>query len=152
MQKKLMRFCAIVALTTSSIFLGACADDKEDEPAAPPSPQAASSPTKTSTYYGAIDYRDCDFVKGWVYNSVNPKEDIKVALYIDDKVIETIPAKTLRADVRAQKLGTGEYGYSFKIPANFKDGLPHTVSVRTVGSDYTLIVPPTIYATATCKP
>jgi hypothetical protein len=154
--KTLKRFCAIVALITSSVFLGACTpDDKEDEtslPAAPPSPRAANSPNKTSTYYGAIDYRDCDFVKGWVFNGANPTEDINVALYIDDKLIETVPAKTLRPDVKAQNHGTGEYGYSFKIPANFKDEVPHTVSVKTVGSDYTLLIPKTIYATASCKP
>ena len=155
MPKTLMRFCAIVALITSSVFLGACSDGETDEPpksATPPSPQAAISPSKTSTYYGAIDYRDCEFVKGWVYNSVNTKEEIKVALYIDDKLIETLPAKNLRADVKAQKIGTGQYGYSFKIPANFKDGLPHTVGVKTVDSDYTLLIPQTIYATATCTP
>ena len=155
MPKTLMRFCAVVALIAGSVFFVAC-DEKDDESATPgatPSPQAASSPGKPSPYYGAIDFRDCEFVKGWVYNSLDTKENINVALYVDGKLIETMPAKTLRPDVKAQKIGTGEYGYAFKIPPAFKDGLPHTVSVKTVGSDYTLIIPPTgIYPTTTCKP
>ena len=155
MPGKLIRFCAVAALMTIAVFIGGCSnEDKEDtsKSVPPPSPQATTSSAKPSPYYGAIDYRDCDFVKGWVYNGANPNEDIKVSLYIDDKLIETMPAKTLRADVKAQKIGTGLYGYSFKIPANLKDNLPHTVSVKTVGSDYTLIVPQGIYATAACKP
>lgn len=141
MSKKIMQFCAIVAIITGSVFLGACTPvdpaDGPSKPAATPTSQVANSPA--STYYGAIDYRDCEVVKGWVFNTANPTEDINVALYVDDKLIETVPAKTLRPDVKARNHGTGKYGYSFTIPSKFKDGVPHKVNAKTVGSDYTLI-------------
>ena len=148
MSKKLMQFCAIVAIITGSIFLGACTpDNPADVPSksaatATPTSQAANSPA--STYYGAIDYRDCEVVKGWVFNRANHTEDIKVALYIDDELIDTVPAKTLRPDVKAQNHGTGQYGYSFTIPSKFKDGVPHKVNAKTVAGEYTLLNIPNV--------
>jgi len=147
--KQIMRGCAIVALITSGILVAACNPDASAPPPAATPAAATSNPTGPpnkpgNTYYGAIDTRGCDTVAGWVYNSVNPKEEINVALYIDDKQIEVAPARTLREDVKAQGIATGEYGFSFKLPDSFKDGKPHTISAKTVGSDYTLINIPNV--------
>lgn len=97
---------------------------------APNSPVAESLP-----YYGAVDKRDCETVEGWVMNKADTEADIKVDLYVDDKLAETVPAKTLRSDLIG-KLGTGRYGFSFKIPPAFKDERPHLINVKVAGSSY----------------
>ncbi|MGB9179724.1 MAG: hypothetical protein WCB68_10815 [Pyrinomonadaceae bacterium] len=169
MSKRLMQFCIIVALIIGSILLSACSNDEAvnapsntananatntANPANASNQKAGggSNSTSKSTYYGAIDFRDCEAVKGWVWNSADPKADIKVSLYIDDKMVETIPAKTMRPDLKTQNIGTGEYGFSFKIPASYKDGQSHTVSVKTASGDYTLPAVQGLFATAACKP
>jgi hypothetical protein len=88
-------------------------------------------------YYGAVDRRDCETVGGWVMTSADPEADIKVELYIDDKLAETLPAQNLRPDL-ANKFGTGRYGFSFKIPATYKDKRPHLVNVKVAGSDHSV--------------
>jgi hypothetical protein len=85
-------------------------------------------------YPGAVDRRDCEAVAGWIIDSKNPKADTKVEVYIDDKLVSTIPAKTLRPDLT--KWSSGLHGFSFKIPASYKDGKPHRFKVKVAGSDY----------------
>lgn len=68
-------------------------------------------------------------------SSKDANADIKVELYLDDKLIETQPAKVLRPDL-AGKFGSGKYGFSFKMPAEYKDGKPHTAKVKVAGSDH----------------
>jgi len=158
---RLIRFCAIVALITGSIFISACnpggGDLTNSSNAAGSSNSGAAAGTNpgnkaNSTYFGGVDFRDCQAVKGWVWNSADPKADIKVSLYIDDKLIETMPARTLRADLKAQNIGTGEYAFAFNIPSSYRDGKPHTVSVKTAGGEYTVPGIAGLYLTATCAP
>lgn len=163
MSNRLMRWCVMVVFVAGSIILTGC-DPGQDNTANSPSNTAATSNsgatggTKSgtnaaaSTYFGGVDFRDCQAVKGWVWNSADPKADIKVSLYIDDKLVETVPAKTMRADLKSQNIGTGEYAFAFNIPSTFRDDKPHTVSVKTAGGEYTLPNVPGLYPTATCKP
>jgi hypothetical protein len=96
----------------------------------PSAPVSAALP-----YSGAVDRRDCEAVAGWVMNTANPNADLKVELYVDDKLAETLPASNLRPDL-ANSVGTGRYGFSFKVPAAYKDGRPHTARVKVAGGDY----------------
>jgi hypothetical protein len=155
--KQIMRGCAIVALITSGIFLGACTPndetDKSSAPTASGTPQAGNSATNAAYGYGgAVDGRSCEAVSGWVLKSIDPHADVKVELYVDDKLVETAPAKTLRPDLKAKNIGTGEYGFSLTIPPTFKDGNVHTVSVKVAGSDYIVPIIPGVNATVNCKP
>ena len=69
-------------------------------------------------------------------NGSKPEVTLKVDLLIDNTLVETIPAQNLRPDLAANKVGTGKYGFSFKIPATYKDGKGHNVRVKVNGSDF----------------
>ena len=90
-------------------------------------------------------------VRGWVWNGTDPKAEIKVELYVDDKLVETIPARTLRPDLKSKNIGSGEYGFSFKIPSSYKDGNVHRANVKVAGSDYTVPNSQGVYQAFTCK-
>ena len=105
-----------------------------------PSPNRSLSTTKspgnpTTSFSGAIDRVDCQTVGGWVWKATDPEADLKVELYIDDKLVETQPARLVRPDLTG-KLGTGRYGFSFTVPFAYQDAKPHSPSVRVVGSDF----------------
>ena len=144
--KSVRWFSLLVALVMVCLLLTACS--QPDTNSAGPggnssvpagsNPPAASSPTvavnvQPSPYQGAVDRRDCDVVGGWAKSKISQAE-LKVELYIDDKLIDTAPATTLRPDLTSW--GSGRYGFSFKMPAAYKDGLPHTAKVKVAGSNF----------------
>lgn len=105
-----------------------------------------------ANYGGAVDRVDCDGVSGWVWNSANPTARIKVELYIDDQFADTQPARNPRPDLSAGNLGTGNYGFVFKIPPSFMDGKAHAVRVIVAGSNYTLKIYERAQSTFNCEP
>lgn len=113
--------------------------------AIPPSPPVGVA----LDYDGVVDRRDCETVGGWVMKTADPEADIKVELYIDDKLAETVPAKNLRPDLNA---GTGRYGFSFKLPAAYKDDWPHKADVRVAGSEYRVPFYDGVFSGFECKP
>jgi len=84
-------------------------------------------------------------------NSAKPEEGLKVELYVDDKLIETLPAQTVRQDL-TNKVGTGRYGFSFKIPASYKDEKQHEIHVKVVGENYTVPFFEGVFSNFVCKP
>ena len=140
--KSLRWFSLLIALVTVGPLLTACSlgdGNSATPPAAPASnAPAANTPVAVATvkppYPGAVDRKDCEAVGGWVINGKDSSAEIKVELYIDDKLIETLPATSLRPDLTSW--GNGLHGFAFKTPAAAKDGKPHTIKVKVAGSDY----------------
>ena len=85
-------------------------------------------------YPGAVDKKDCEVVGGWVIDSKNAAAQLNVEFYVDDKLIDTAPATSLRPDLTSW--GNGLHGFSFKIPAAYKDGKPHSTRINVAGTDY----------------
>jgi hypothetical protein len=85
-------------------------------------------------YPGAVDKKDCEVAGGWVIDSKNAAGQLNVEFYIDDKLIGTTPATSLRPDLTSW--GNGLHGFSFKIPAGYKDGKPHSTRIKVAGTDY----------------
>ena len=143
--KSVRWFSLLVALVTVCLLLTGCsqpdtnsAGPGSSSPVSAGSNPPASSPTIAANvppppYKGAVDFRDCEAVGGWVV-AKNSQAETKVEFYIDDKLIDTAPATKLRPDLTSW--GTGRYGFSFKMPAAYKDGKPHTVKIKVVGSDF----------------
>ena len=144
--KSIRWFLIVVALMTVGLLLASCSPT-DPNAAAPnsssPAPAASSAPSTSSPstqsmfsgpYPGAVDKRDCEALGGWVIDSKNPKAETKVEIYIDDKLVGTIPAKTLRPDLT--NWSSGLHGFSFKIPAVYKDGKSHSIKVKVAGSDH----------------
>jgi hypothetical protein len=142
--KSVRWFSLLIALVTVAPFLTACTDSGTGPsvPGSSPAPTAntpsvASSPTATSgqpPYPGTVDKKDCDSVGGWVISGKDSTIPVKVEFYIDGKLIESATATSLRQDLTSW--GTGRHGFTFKIPAAYKDGNPHTCKVKVAGADY----------------
>jgi hypothetical protein len=156
MMKALRRMCVLAALATSGILLTACTQEGESYPVpggnnAPNASVTNPPPAAALPYYGVVDRRDCESVGGWVMHTADPDADLKVELNIDGKLIETIPARTLRPDL-ANKVGTGRYGFSFKIPSAYKDARPHLADVKVAGSEYAVPFFEGVFSTFECQP
>lgn len=145
--KSVRWFFLLVALVTVGLLLTACSPTDPNSSAVPnsnsPAPAASNAPSTSSPgvakmfsppYPGAVDRRDCEAVGGWVIDSKNPKAETKVEIYIDGKLVSTVPAKTLRPDLT--NWSSGLHGFTFKIPAAYKDGKSHEIKVKVAGSDY----------------
>lgn len=156
MMKQLGRFCILMSLVTNACFLFACTQGGSSYPV-PDGNTNASSTTNSSNaappapYYGVVDRRDCETIGGWVMNTTDPKADIKVELYVEGKLVETLSARNLRPDL-ANKMGTGHYGFSFKIPSAYKDDRPYLATVKVAGSEYTVPLFEGVFSTFQCKP
>lgn len=143
--KSVRWFSLLVAMLTVALFLAACSDSDpassgpgttSPTPAAG-SPTVASSPVVTNgqpAYPGTVDKKDCETVGGWVISSKDSTIAVKVEFYIDGKLIDSAPATSLRQDLTSW--GTGKHGFTFKIPAAYKDGSPHTCKIKVAGTDY----------------
>jgi hypothetical protein len=139
----------------SGIMLVACGNDNQSgtasnspEVQAPQTTNANSSKSAASPFSGAVDFRDCNDVKGWVWNGAQPDANLKTELYVDGKLVDTAQASNPRPDL---KFGTGKYGFALKIPASFKDGNQHSVSVRVATTDYVVPIATGVFAAAACK-
>ena len=144
--KSVRWFSLLVALVAVCLLLTACSQSDtnsatpgSNSPTQASNPSSASSPSVPANvpppppYRGAVDRRDCDVIAGWVV-AKNSQAETKVELYIDDKLISSAPATTLRPDLTSW--GTGRHGFSFKMPAAYKDGMPHTAKIKVAGSDF----------------
>ena len=144
--KSVRWFSLLVALVTVCLLLTSCSqnDTNSATPSGGPPLAAGSNPSSTNSpsvpandpsqqYQGVVDRRDCDVVAGWA-KSKTSQDPPKVQFYIDDKLIDTAAATTLRPDLTSWS--TGRHGFSFKMPAAYKDGLPHTVKIKVAGSNY----------------
>jgi hypothetical protein len=112
---------------------------------------SSSSSQVPLEYYGVVDRRDCKEVAGWVMKTADPNASVKVELYIDDKLVDTLPAHNLRPDLRG-KGGTGRYGFSFEIPAAYKDERSHRADVKILGSENQVRFFEGVFSTFECKP
>lgn len=139
--KSVRWFSLLVALVTVVPFLTACSESG-NTPQGPgstaPAPASASSPAAATNvkpaYPGLVDNKGCESVGGWVISGKDSTIPVKVEFYIDGKLIESATATSLRQDLTSW--GTGRHGFTFKIPAAYKDGSPHTCKIKVAGSDY----------------
>jgi hypothetical protein len=157
MTKYVAHLSVIALILGGSILMMSCSDDKTPKNATDTSPVTATKspavdtlPPAKPNYGGAFDVVKCDQLGGWVWDSANPNEDIKVDIYVDGKLVTTVPAKNQRPDLKTS--GTGNYGFALHIPPEFKDGKPHTVGAKVAGSNYDIKLWEKIQPTFTCKP
>ncbi|MVM35248.1 hypothetical protein GO755_34825 [Spirosoma sp. HMF4905] len=88
---------------------------------------------------GSMDYANCDGVGGWAFDGANLNQPITVDIYVDGtKTYSGITANGDRQDlVGAFGNAAARYhGFNYSFPANasWKNGQPHTISVRICGT------------------
>jgi membrane protein involved in D-alanine export len=86
-------------------------------------------------YEGAIDSADCGQIGGWARDTTRPDEPIRVDIYVDGGLLETIAADR---DAPLPDGGVGTHGFTLRIPEALWDGEPHAVSVTMSESNVTL--------------
>ncbi len=75
---------------------------------------------------------------GWAADRSQLNVPIDVTIFIDGNAVATILANGNRPDVGSVLGDNGFHGYQWNIPAQYKDGNPHTVTARFAGSSQEL--------------
>ncbi len=110
-----------------------------------------SSAKSALPYSGIVDRRDCETIAGWVMSPADLDADIKVELYVDEKLVETRPARDLRPDLTG-RVGTGRYGFGFTMPSLYRDSKPHAATIKVADSDYVLPFLENVFPDFECRP
>ena len=110
-------------------------------PAATPAPSAAG-------YEGFQDDINCNNLIGWAWDSRRPNEAVKLEIYDGNSLLTTINADTFRQDLLDAHKGNGAHAFTYALPAQLRDGKPHTIRVKIAGADADLAQ---TSKTITCK-
>jgi hypothetical protein len=148
------RLCLLTAaLLFVSLFFAACAGS-------PPGPNAngagpntnaparntnSSGPTATppanggaAAYEGFQDDINCYNLIGWAWDAQRPNEPVKIEIFDGNTLLATVTADLFRQDLLEAHKGNGTHAFNFAIPAQLRDGKPHTIRARIAGSDIDL--------------
>ncbi len=96
-----------------------------------------TTPPTNANYASSLDEGSCQTVAGWAFNQNTPAQSITVDIYLNGQLAQGgYPATNPRPDV-ATYYGTGsnnQYGFSWPVPASYRNGGSLTVSVRYGGT------------------
>jgi hypothetical protein len=107
----------------------------------PPEQKAALNSTPVPTrpaFQGRQERIDCRSIHGWAWEPTSPDMPVTIEIYDGPMLLAKIPANQPRQDLRVQGKGNGEHGFEYPLPNALKDGRPHSVGVRIVGTDFEL--------------
>lgn len=68
-------------------------------------------------------------VRGWTLDLDVPNQALTAHLYIDGQLVEGIQTSILRPDVNTTYGVTGNHGFTWAIPAQYRDGRTHAIAV-----------------------
>ncbi len=95
-------------------------------------------PPDTVEEVGRLEKVDKDSIKGWARIRNRPKTPVQVEIYVDGVHVSTVDADQDRDDLAESHIGTGKHGFRMETPDILKDGNPHTVDAKIVGTNYRL--------------
>lgn len=84
----------------------------------------------TAQVKGAVSYVNCSAFAGWSFDTSNTAASNVVQIYVDSALQATLTTNILRADVNNRYAISGNHGFSWAMPSQYKDGNPHTFSVN----------------------
>jgi hypothetical protein len=87
---------------------------------------------------GHHGYTDCQWIRGWVWDSGDSDAVFQVDVYDGITLLGTVTADQFRSDLRDAGIGTGKHGFALRVPASLRNGKPHTIRVRLHGTDVDL--------------
>jgi hypothetical protein len=93
--------------------------------------------TLPANLYGRHDGQGCNSMVGWAWDGNDPNGTVNVDIYDGTTLIGTVAATQYRQDL-ADNLGSPYHGFSFHPPASFRDGQPHTITVKFGGTNTNL--------------
>ncbi|MGA0556350.1 putative Ig domain-containing protein [Larkinella sp. VNQ87] len=92
----------------------------------------------SGSFDGYIYGADCGSFRGWAWDRNKPNAVVSVDIFDNGNLIATLPAGDFRLDLLNAGKGNGKHAFQFVLPESLKDGLPHTLSAKVTGSNFTL--------------
>ncbi|GAB3906111.1 hypothetical protein GCM10028803_37970 [Larkinella knui] len=92
--------------------------------------------TTVGNFEGFMGNADCNTISGWVWDANQPRAAISFEILNGQTPVASGLANVYRDDLKDK--GNGMHGFSIAFPESLKDGKPHTLSVRVVGSAFIL--------------
>lgn len=71
-------------------------------------------------------------MQGWAYYKPDPNVKLELVCVVDGQIVARDWAKQHRPDLEAMGLGSGEYGFSLRLPTRLMDGHHHVVEVKAL--------------------
>ena len=149
MNGNFIRPLLIALLLSLSLVVIACGNEGEEvavanknaNTSASASPAATMDPSKSGKtpatgLVGYIDNVDCAALVGWVLNREHPEQPVNLEIYVDDKLQSVLKGGQFRKDLLDAGIGSGNYGFSYPIPINLKDGRRHMIKVKVQNTNY----------------
>ena len=82
-----------------------------------------------------VERADCNSVEGFVWQRDKREGGILVDLYVDYGWIARTQTDLVRYDLLEKGYGNGHHGYYFELPKWVRNGAPHIVEIRVVGTN-----------------
>jgi len=105
-------------------------------------PKAFTCTSRNPNYQGNQDPASCSTISGYAWDTSDDNNIVNVAIYADGNFVVAAPAQQV-----SQGIGNGFHGFAFAVPANLKDGQPHSIQVRFSGTSLSVTNSP---RTITC--
>ncbi len=106
----------------------------------PQQPPTQPAPTVTPISFvnhdpvGYVDVRDCQRISGWSIDPNNYGASLQIHIYIDGQGTNIGNTNVYRPDVNSAYGITGNHGYDWALPAQWKDGRQHDVIVFAINT------------------
>jgi hypothetical protein len=85
-----------------------------------------------------VEAANCESVVGWVWNPAQPDAAVRVDVYDGATRLTTLTANAPRQDLAGAGKGNGAHGFLFAIPANLRDGKPHSIWMGISGTEFNI--------------
>ncbi|HMF19111.1 MAG TPA: hypothetical protein VKE98_18015 [Gemmataceae bacterium] len=89
-------------------------------------------------FLGRLDGYRMGEIVGWAYKPSRKEDAVTVVIYDGQQALGEVKADQLRKDLADKKIGTGQYGFAFPVPANLRDGQPHEIHAKIKESNFEL--------------
>jgi hypothetical protein len=113
-------------------------------PNSPQTLQCASTGGPPPNFAGYVDQVGCSVISGWAADRNRPNTPIELQIYDGATLLGTVTANQSRPDVGGVLGDNGLHGFTFATPPSVKNGQPHTITVKPVGSSTALAGPQSV--------
>jgi hypothetical protein len=125
-----MRTCGVLLILAAAMAAPpGCSDDTAEIG----TPAKAGAP-----YQGTLDRADCEAIAGWAMASNKPDVPVEVEIHDGKTLLATLTADVFREDLLKNKKGNGKHKFTFETPAGLRDGQPHEIHAKIVGTSFEL--------------
>lgn len=91
-------------------------------------------PKPLPSFEAVAETVNCHTISGYAWDVSKRGAPLEVDVYVDEAFMARVPAKELREELRERGYGSGQLGFSYEVPAYYRDGRPHTVEVKEAES------------------